>query len=275
MKRTSALLLAMILLFGAAPRAYAKGTGVTDILIIGTDERTNSFSTSARSDCMMLMSIDSQANTVKLVSFERGMGVPVLEGKHRGQWDWLTHIFRYGGAALLMKTLNHCFDLDIRHYVRVNFQTVTNAVDAIGGINLELTDAEAAYFHLGSGGLHHLTGEQALSFARLRQIDSDWQRIERQRRVIIAGAEELKHVGLPELKALVSNVLPLVQTNLSALEIGKLLLQAPKIMQSDFSQLTIPQEGTYRLKTGMEGRSYFAADFAKNEKVLNDFLYGE
>lgn len=275
MKRIGILILAMLLLCGCVPCAYASGTDVTNILIIGTDERTNSFSNNARSDCMMLMSIDSQANTVKLVSFERGMGVPVLEGKHRGKWDWLTHIFRYGGASLLMKTLNHCFDFNIRHYVRVNFQTVTNAVDAIGGITLELTDAEAAYFHLGSGGLHHLNGEQALSFARLRQIDSDWQRIERQRRVIIAGAEALKHVGFQELKALVSNVLPLVQTNLSPLEIGKLLLQAPQIIQSDFSQLTIPQEGTYRLKTGMEGRSYFAADFAKNEKTLKRFLYGE
>lgn len=275
MKRILAAAMAVLMLLGTVPMANAAEKDMTNILIIGTDERTNSFSANARSDCMMLMSIDPQANTVKLVSFERGMGVPVLEGKHRGQWDWLTHIFRYGGAALLMKTLNHCFDLDIRHYVRVNFQTVTNAVDAIGGITLELTEAEAAYFHLGSGGQHHLNGEQALSFARLRQIDSDWQRIERQRRVIIAGAEELKHVGLQELKALVSNVLPLVQTNLSPVEIGKLLLQAPKIMQSDFSQLTIPKDGTYRLKTGMEGRSYFAADFKANEKILKKFLYSE
>lgn len=274
MWRLGPAFLALILVFGAVPEVCAAEKDVTNILVIGTDERGNSFSTNARSDCMMLVSIDPQAGTVKLVSFERGMGVPVLEGKHRGQWDWLTHIFRYGGAELLIKTLNHCFALDIDHYVRVNFQTVTNAVDAIGGIRLELSDAEAAYFDLGKGGTYHLNGEQALTFARLRQIDSDWQRIGRQRRVIIAAADGLKHMGIGQLRSIVNNVLPLVQTNLTPLEIGKLILLSPKIMQAEFSQLTIPQEGTYRLKTGMEGRSYFAADFEKNQEVLEQFLYG-
>lgn len=273
MKRICCGILAVLLVMGTVPNAAAAERDVTNILVIGTDERSNSFSANARSDCVMLVSMNPKAKTVKLVSFERGMGVPVLEGKHKGQWDWLTHIFRYGGASLLIKTLNDCFDLDIQHYVRVNFQTVTNGVDALGGIRLELSDAEAEYLELGSGGLHRLNGEQALSFARLRQIDSDWQRIERQRRVIIAGAEELKHLELGELKALVTQVLPLVQTNLSPLEIGKLLLLAPELRQAEFSQLTIPQEGTYRLKTGMEGRSYFAADFSKNTEILREFLY--
>lgn len=273
MKRLLGFLLIICLIVGVMPTVYASEKNVTDILVIGTDERTDSFSTNARSDCMMLVSINKSAGTVKLVSFERGMGVPVLEGKYQGQWDWLTHIFRYGGAKLLMKTLNHCFDLNIRHYVRVNFQTVTNAVDAIGGITLELTDAEAQYFQLGSGGVHHLNGEQALAFARLRQIDDDWRRIQRQRRVIIAAADGLKHVGLSELKKLASDVLPLVQTNLSPLEISRLVLQAPTIIHGEFSQMTIPKEGTYRLKTGMGGRSYFAADFGENTEILHEFLY--
>lgn len=273
MKRLLGFLLIICLIVGVMPTVYASEKNVTDILVIGSDERTDSFSTNARSDCMMLVSINKSAGTVKLVSFERGMGVPVLEGKYQGQWDWLTHIFRYGGAKLLMKTLNHCFDLNIRHYVRVNFQTVTNAVDAIGGITLELTDAEARYFQLGSGGVHHLNGEQALAFARLRQIDDDWRRIQRQRRVIIAAADGLKHVGLSELKKLASDVLPLVQTNLSPLEISRLVLQAPTIIHGEFSQMTIPKEGTYRLKTGMGGRSYFAADFGENTEILHEFLY--
>lgn len=275
MKRLIGLLLIACLMPGTFPAARAAQTNTMDILVIGTDERTDSFSDNARSDCMMLVSVDPEAGTVKLVSFERGMGVPVLEGTYKGQWDWLTHIFRYGGAKLLMQTLNHCFDLNIRHYVRVNFQTVTNAVDAIGGISLELSDAEAAYFQLGSGGVHHLNGEQTLAFARLRQIDDDWRRIQRQRRVVIAAAAGLKQVGLSEMKALASDVLPLIKTNLSPLEISRLVVQAPKIMRAEFSQLTIPQEGTYRLKTGMGGRTYFAADFTENAKVLKSFLYGE
>lgn len=274
MRRYLALVLAAMLAYTVIPPAKAAEKNVTNILVIGTDERSDSFSTNARSDCMILVSIDMGAQTVKLVSFERGMGVPVLAGKHEGQWDWLTHIFRYGGAQLLMQTLEHCFDVDIDHYVRVNFQTVTNAVDAIGGVKLELTEAEADYFGKGSSGVYHLNGEEALEFARLRQIDSDWRRIERQRRVIIAAAGRLKNVGLTELKALAKNVLPLIQTNLSAMEIGQLVLYAPKLMESEFSQLTIPQEGTYSLKRGMEGRTFFAADFEENGRILQEFLYG-
>lgn len=277
MKRCIALAMALILIYTALPAAKAaeEEKKALNILLIGTDERSNKFSTNARSDCMILVSIDREKHTVKLVSFERGMGVPVLEGEHKGQWDWLTHIFRYGGAKLLMKTLEECFEVEIDHYVRVNFQTVTNAVDAIGGIDLELTAAEADYFGRDSAGMHHLNGEETLEFARLRQIDSDWRRIERQRRVIIAVAEGLKSVGLKELKELAQHVLPLIQTNLSALEIGALVLYAPQFMKSEFSQLTIPQEGTYGLKTGMGGRSYFAADFEENGEILRKFLYGE
>lgn len=271
--RISCGILALMIVLGAAPGAKAAEKDVTNILVIGTDERSSSFSDNARSDCVMLVSLNPRAGTVKLVSFERGMGVPVLEGQHKGQWDWLTHIFRYGGAPLLIKTLNHCFDLDIRQFIRVNFQTVINAVDALGGIRVALTDMEAAYLNLGSGGVHRLNGEQSLTFARLREIDSDWQRIERQRRVIIAGKEELKHLSLGELKALVTQVLPLVQTNLSPLESGKLLLQASDILGSEVSQLTIPRKGTYRMKTGMEGRGYFAADFEENKKILREFLH--
>lgn len=274
MKAMLALVCVICLVLGGVPAARAAEPDVTNILVIGTDERSDSFSANARSDCMMLVSVNKTAGTVKLVSFERGMGVPVLEGKHKGQWDWLTHIFRYGGAELLMKTLNHCFDLDIQRYVRVNFRTVTNAIDAIGGVELALSDAEARYFDLGSKGTYRLNGEQTLSFARLRQIDDDWQRIGRQRRVVIAAAAGLKQVGFGELKALAADVLPMIQTNLSPMEISRLVLIAPKIMGADFSQLTIPRQGTYRLKTGMGGRTYFAADFEENGKLLQEFLYG-
>ena len=97
---------------------------VLNILLIGTDERSKDFSTNARSDSMILVSIDKDQNTVKLVSLERGIAAPVLEGQYAGQYDWLTHIFRYGGADLLCKTVEHCFKIDVDNYVRLNLNSV-------------------------------------------------------------------------------------------------------------------------------------------------------
>lgn len=268
-------------------RAIKEDKSVTNILLIGTDERTKNFSTNARSDSMILVSIDRDANTVKLVSLERGMGAPVLEGEYEGQYDWLTHIFRYGGADLLMKTVEHCFRIDVDHYVRVNFTTVTEVVDAIGGIDIEMTAGEAWYLNNAlpnirnfslpqlKEGVNHINGEVALSLARLREIDSDWQRVERQRRVITACVSALKGSSISDLNNLLDQVLPLIQTNLTMLEIADWMLYAPNLLNATFDQMTIPKEGTYGGMTGMEGRGLFAVDFEVNSEILKDFLYGE
>lgn len=255
---------------------------VLNILLIGTDERSNSFSTNARSDSMILVSINKAKNTVKLVSLERGMGVPILEGDYAGQYDWLTHIFRYGGANLLVKTVRTCFNLDLDKYVRVNFNSVRQVVDMIGGIDMYLSEAEANALDIdGTGyeeytagaGVYHLDGEKALSYARLRSIDSDWQRVARQRNVIMAVVQRMKSSNLFELDSLANVVLPLVQTNLSKWEIAELVMYVPSFVNSDFDQMTVPPEGTYGGMTGMGGRGMFAPDFELNSQILHEFLY--
>lgn len=260
---------------------------VLNILLIGTDERTNEFNTNARSDSMIIVSIDKEKNTVKLVSLERGIAAPVLEGQYEGKYDWLTHIFRYGGSELLMKTVEYCFKINVDHYVRVNFNSVKQVVDAIGGIDVELTKAEAGYLgksyekNSSTGtqeplkeGLNHLDGGNALAYARLRRIDSDWQRVGRQRTVILAVVDALKGSSLLRLNELADEVLPLIQTNLTKIEIAELILYAPNFLQAEFDQMTIPKQGTYRGMTVMGGRGSFAIDFEVNNAILHEFLYG-
>ena len=252
---------------------------VVNILVLGTDERSTKLSNAARSDAMILVSINKTDKTVKLVSLERGMGVPVLEGEYEGQYDWLTHIFRYGGADLVCKTVEHCFRVEVDHYVRVNFTTVRTVVDAIGGIDMELTESEAWALNLEGhklyAGWNHLDGAAALSFARLRMIDSDWQRVERQRKVILASVQALKDASLKELNNLLDTTLPLIQTNMTKLDIADLMLYAPNFLKSTFDQMTIPKAGTYGGMTGMGGRGLFAVDFEVNSQILKDFLYGD
>lgn len=255
-----------------------KDKNVINVLLLGTDERTKDFSDNARSDSMMLLSINTKDHTAKLVSLERGMGVPILEGPYKGQYDWLTHCFRYGGADLVMKEVRECFRVDVEHFVRVNFTSVESIVDLIGGIDVTLTAEEAKHLNLTPGrnftaGINHFDGEVALAYARLRSIDSDWQRVKRQQTVIQACADKLKGSSVSTLNELLNQILPMVQTNFTQGEITKLMLEAPEFLGVEFERMTLPEHGTYGGMTGMGGRSMFAPDFAENAKILREFLY--
>lgn len=258
---------------------------VQNILLIGTDERTKDFNSFARSDSMILVSIDKNAKTVKLVSLERGMGVPVKAGIYKGQYDWLTHIFQYGGANLLVETIEECFLVEIDNYVRVNFTSVKSIIDVVGGVEVELTWEEVKYLNHAleeisptqdtlQVGKNKLDGPTALAYARLRAIDSDWYRVQRQRKVILAVVDALKGSNLIQLNSLANEILPMIQTDLTMSQIAELVLYAPNFMQSEFDQMTIPVKGTYGGMTGVKGRALFAVDFAANAQILHDFLYG-
>lgn len=255
-----------------------KDENVLNVLILGTDERTKDFSDNARSDSMMLLSINKKDHTAKLVSLERGMGVPILEGPYKGQYDWLTHCFRYGGADLVMEEVRECFRVDVDHFVRVNFTSVEYIVDLIGGIDVNLTAEEAVYLNSVPGtnvhaGVSHLNGKTALSYARTREIDSDWQRVKRQQTVVQACADKVKNASASTLNELLNQILPMIQTNFTQSEIAKLMLIAPEFLGVEFERMTIPEHGTYGGMTGMGGRKMFAPDFAENARILREFLY--
>lgn len=261
---------------------------VFNILLIGTDERTAEFNDNARGDSCMLLSINKKTMKVSLVSFERGTGVPILAGQYEGQWDWLTHTFRYGGANLMMQEIRECYKVDVTKYVRANIYTFMQLIDSVGGVDVTLTQAEADYINqrtsgkeMGvqdavqqvTAGKHHLNGATAMVYARCRAIDNDWHRIERQRNVIQSILESSKSLSVLELNDLLDKVLPLVQTNLTESDITSLLLLAPSAGNITVEQMTIPVDGTYGSMTGMGGRSLFAVDFAQNAEILRNQLY--
>ncbi len=257
--------------------------GVYNILMLGTDERSAGYSTDARADSIMLLSLNEKKKTVKLVSLERAIGVPI-PGM---QDDWLTHTFRYGGAALTLSTVQNCFKIKVDRYVRFDFTTFTKTVDSVGGVDINLSqkesdtltyiinvmDAGTVPKHDFNPGINHLDGTEALAYSRLRSIDSDWQRIQRQRTVVQAVINKAKTLNLLQLNALANNTLSTLQTNLTKVEIAQLLLEAPGYTGKTAEQLTIPQQGTYWGKIGQDGRDLFAIDFAKNDAILQKFLY--
>lgn len=265
---------------------------VFNVLLIGTDERKSEFSDNARGDTCILLSINKETMEVKLVSFERGTGMPILGGTYKGQYDWLTHTFNYGGANLMMQEIRECFRVDVDHYVRVNIRTFMDLINSVGGVDVELTSAEANYIRTHadkygremrvlneiqsvSAGMNHLNGATAMMYVRCRAIDSDWQRVVRQRTVVSALINKAKGMSLTELNAMMDTVLPLVRTNLTEEEITSLLLLVPRASEIQIDQMTLPAKGTYGGMTGMGGRNMYAADFQKNANILREFLYGD
>ena len=258
---------------------------VFNILLLGTDERSDSYSAFSRADSIILVSVHKEEKTIKLVSLERDMGVPILEGKHTGTYDKLTHCFAYGGADLMMKEVEHCFRVDVDRFVRLNFSHFAQIIDAIGGVDIELTELEAQGLngeirtnawtkHKVYPGLNHLDGYDALQYARLRYIDSDWQRVQRQRNVIQSIVYAATELSLLEMNEAADKILPLIHTNLTQKEMLELLFFAPNVFGAKLEQMTLPKSGTYGVMTGLDDRTMFAVDFDVNAQILRDFLGG-
>lgn len=261
---------------------------VMNILLLGTDERSNTFSTNARADSIMLLSLNLKKHTIKLVSIERGIGVPI-EGRND---DWITHTFRYGGAALTLQTVRDCFKIDVDRYIRINFNIFEQGINAIGGIDINLTQAELDYLgevqrwqweNMGKTspplklGINHVDGDIALQYGRLREIDSDWKRIQRQRNVIQAALNQAKTMSLSQINNTIDTFLPMVMTNLTKSEITDLLLEIPGFLAEgmQIEQMTIPTRDTCWNTVGVDGRKLIGVDFAANTKILNELLYGD
>lgn len=280
---------------------------VLNVLLISTDERTEAvndwdafthlnrldgtsatteFSEDARADSLILVSLNIKENTIKLISIERGTGVPIDLPGYEDQYDWITHTFRYGGAKLTMETVEKCFSVKVDHYVRINFNSFVQIVDAVGGVDIELTELEAAALNWEvpsnsmlivnkvDPGLNHFDGYTALQYARLRQIDNDWQRIVRQRTVIQAVLDQIKNASVLELNSLLDTALPLVQTNFTKAEIAALLVQLPAFLGVQTEQMSLPAEGTYGVRTGMDDRLMYDPDWEANSRLMQRFLYG-
>lgn len=281
---------------------------VLNILLVGTDERTEAvndadafthlnqldgtedtteFSDDARADSMILVSMDIKDHVIRLVSIERGTGVPILLDGYEDQYDWITHTFRYGGPKLTMKTVEECFNIEVDHFVRVNFNSFVQIVNAVGGVDIDITEMEAKALnwevpsnsmlivnHVDPG-LNHFDGYTALQYARLRKTDNDWKRVERQRTVIEAVLDQVKNASVMELDNLLNTVLPLIQTNFTKTEIAALLVQLPGFLGCDVQQMSLPLQGTYGVRTGMDNRLMYDPDWVVNIKALQDFLYND
>lgn len=246
---------------------------VTNILFLGVDRRNAD--EKSRSDTMMLLSIDRANKKLKLTSFLRDSWVYIPDhgyAKLNASCSW-------GGAQLVMDTLEYNFNVKIDHYVLVDFDMFKNIVNKLGGITVEVTEKEAKYLrndvHLDiqAGEAVKLDGNEALWYCRIRYLDSDFMRTQRQRKVISAIIDKAKGTPIPTLVKLVQEILPDVETDMKQGELMRLAGGAAvSYMRYDLEQMRVPADGTWKNKT-IKGQSALSLDIEKNQKLFHDFLY--
>ncbi len=212
---------------------------IQNILLIGAD-------LTGLGDTTMIVSINRRTQKIHITSLMRAMYVKIPNH----QWFMFNHAYAWGGPKLTIQTIENNFRIKIDDYVVVNFKTFPKVVDLLGGVDVTLSKAEAAYLSVHSGasfsaGASHLNGNQALDYARIRKsdtYDTDFKRTSRQRNVIQALIKKMTSTGLGTLNQLAVNILPLIKTSLSNEEILTLAASAPSLIHYPISQKMLPVE---------------------------------
>ena len=237
-----------------------------NIALLGIDTRDDTF-TGSRSDCIIIVSINNNTKDVKLLSVYRDTYLDI-EGHGL---DKVTHAYAYGGPRLTLSTLNRNLDLNISEFVTVNFETVRTVVNAIGGVDITVTAAEASQISgLSGAGTYTLDGAQALAYSRIRKIDTDYQRTERMRTVLNAVFEKVKKLDLAQLNSLLDTVLPHLSTNISKNDIIALLPDLLSYNVTDSEGWPYETRGiTLNLWYGIP------VTLEENVKQLHENLFGE
>ena len=253
---------------------------IFNVALFGVDTRDED-SFSGRSDSIIIVSVDKNNNIVKLTSILRDSYV-AIEG-HKNQK--ITHAYAFGGAELAIKTINQNFGMNITDYATINFYKLADAIDILGGIDIEVTEAERKHLndigddenpdfnYLDEAGTVHLNGEQAVVYARLRKIDSDVARSNRQRKVIEALIVQAKKVSPAKYAEMVRTMMSLCETSLSFSEIMSF---APMITKDITIQtLTIPGDEENAIGGIYDGAWVWRYDLSVATQHIHEFIYGE
>ncbi len=312
-KRIAAIILAIVLAFGAilfvmANSVVGKFTkaeeiehvegvelvsdkNVRNILLIGCDKANGG---SSRSDSIMIASVNKKTGRITVCSILRDTHLYIpgeREAKVNAAYAW-------GGANLLIQTIEHNFGIKIDDYATVNFEMFTALVDGLGGVDVEVTENEADYINnrhrygkekkpdtFESGESVHLNGYQALWYSRIRKLDSDFMRTQRQRKVITAIASKVKGqinpIGIFGLVSTAKEVAPYIETTLSTTDFWSLIFSLSGCLAksgADMDKLLvsqqIPFDDTWWYSSQWDGSS-ISINLDQNKQMLYELLYEE
>ncbi len=260
-----------------ASGSQEQGENIIQILLIGQDRREGEGR--ARSDAMILCTLNKSAKTLTLTSFMRDMYVQIP-----GYQDNRINVsYALGGMKLLNKCLEKNFAVSVDGNVEVDFKGFEKVIDLLGGVDINLTKSEANYLNRRGNwdvennagtwnlkaGVNRLNGSQALAYSRIRDVgNGDFGRTNRQRVVLSTILEKAKSMSFSKINSLLNEVLPTLTTDLSDSEILNYVVQIFPLL-SDLTVVThqIPAEGTYKM-TSIRGMSVLLPDLAANREIL-------
>ena len=247
---------------------------IINIALYGVDSRDQNFK--GRSDAIMIASINSRTGKIKLISVARDTYVSVPEHKKTK----INHAYSYGGPELAIRTLNENFDLNITDYITVNFESLAGLIDEMGGVMIDVTEQEReqvnAYLLEGEPlqetGYVCLNGPQAVSYARIRKIDSDSMRAARQREVLSALFETAKGISSVNYPSYVKKFLPMVETSLSNEEILRIAAVGLKGSDLVLEQAAFPNDYLQARGETIGGVWYYVYDLEQAADMLRQYI---
>lgn len=296
---SSLALVIAILVFGAYmyikgqvyeenPRAevieYKEQIGITNILLIGTDARK--LNENARADAIIIATIDNNNKKLKLTSIMRDTLVKIPGyGEQK-----INAAPACGGPELLMQTIKDNFDISLNKYVMVNFKGFQSIIDKVGGIEVNIKDYEIKELNKFIGeyekekspkitttGTQVLDGQQALAYARIRKVgDGDYERTERQRRVIDLVTQKFKDLSVVKYPSVMTELSKHIKTNIEPTSILNYAYTVSKFESLKFNQLRIPVSddiswgGIYKNKGWV-----LIVDKEQNSKIMQDFIFND
>jgi LCP family protein required for cell wall assembly len=259
---------------------------ISNILLIGQDARNGE--KGQRSDSMIICSINKKTKKITMVSLMRDMYVPI-PGYDSNR---INSAYMLGGMKLLDKVIKTDFGVKIDGNLEVNFDGFLQAMTAVGDLDIELNEEEATYLNtypgLGSNddtakeawdlhtGMNSLTSSQALAYTRIRYIgNSDWERTDRQRKVLTAAFNKVRAMSLGEIFKLADKVLPCFTTDMTDSQIlGYVYTVATSGIELKGKSYRIPVDGTYEGQT-INGMSVLVPDLGQENAYLQHYLYGK
>lgn len=276
-KRLAAVLLAVMLMGFSCASASAQEK--EHYLLIGVDGWGVSEEGGSRSDAIILATLDYESERVVLVSFARDSLVRPAYRKGKTKLNTLVRSAQGDGA--LVEYIEDVFAVPVSGYFLVNFSGAVDVINAVGGVNVELTEEEARYLNANAGGyddyplqegICRLNGGQALAYMRCRELDNDFGRQHRQSNVLRAVFRELTQLSALEAVGLFSEVLGMYRTDLTVLEQMTLARDALDLRHAQIQTHSLPVAGTYKYGEDGSGASGLEFDLSVNRQHLWEWL---
>ncbi len=254
---------------------------VINVLLVGQDRRSQD-GERMHTDAMILCTINLKQKTLTMTSFMRDMWVYIPDNFN----NRMNVPYMLGGFDLLNRTLEYNFGVSADYNFEIDFSGFMRAIDTVGGVEIELTAAEAKYLNRRGNwdveenqnwelteGVNHLDGSQALAYSRIRQIGDDFGRTNRQRTVLMALINKAKTLGVVEVYKLIKEILPLLSTDITDNTeiLGLAMAVLPMLDELEIVSQRIPMDGEFSFATkagGAEVIELSPGNFEANKQLL-------